>query len=549
MRVRVRRNCLSSATARRRIAGTCLLASAMVLVTPGAAWGNTTPDEAGMASKTPDTRAEDHRIAPQDAAIADTASRPGPTQAAPSPSMQTVAAAGPTSRESLFGDDPPAAADKPKPGPTSRDALFGDDTPAADKPKPAAAWHGFIQGEAARAFRDPEHWSKGRLRLELTRQGQFSENVKWKIGGRFDYDAAYDRSGFYAPQVRRDQRYEFTLRENYLDISTGNLEFRLGRQHVVWGEMIGLFIADVVSARDLREFILPEPELQMLRIPQWAVRAEYFGDNMKAELLWVPVPSFDEIGQPGIPGVRGAAGADFFPYPFPGPGGTVFLGEHRPSNSLSNSNYGVRLSALKSGWDFSGFYYHSVDVTPTFYRNVIAAPAPIFVYQARHDTIDQFGGTVAKDLGNVVLKAEGVYTKGRQFNVTRLTQPNGLVASDTIDYAIGLDFTLPADTRLNVQFFQRILMDHDPDTLQRKYESGASVLFDGIKLGPNLEARALLVHSLNRSDWLLRPKVTWMFEKNWRLAVGVDIFSGPPTGLFGRFDNNDRVYTELRYSF
>jgi hypothetical protein len=455
----------------------------------------------------------------------------------------------PASRDSLFGDDVPAAA-KPKPEPKeSRDSLFGSDAPAAAAPKPASAWRGFVAGEAAYGFRDPAHWTKERLRLELNRQGQFSENVKWKIGGRFDYDAAYDSSNFYAPQVQQDQRYGFTLRENYLDISSGNLEMRLGRQHVVWGEVVGFFVADVVSAKDQREFILPEPEFEMLRIPQWAARAEYFMKDMKAELLWIPVPSFDEIGKPGIPGVRGAAGADFFPYPIPGPGGTAFLGEVLPSAKLANTNYGARMSTLKSGWDISAFYYHSLDSAPTFYRNVIAGPAPVFVYQARHDRINQFGGTFAKDLGNMVLKGEAVYTDGRQFNVTRIDQPNGLVEQKTIDYVLGLDFNLPADARLNLQFFQRVFLDHDPDTLQKKYESGVSVLFDAVKLGKNLEGRALLIHSLNRSDWLLRPKVTWSFQKNWRWALGVDIFSGPPTGLFGRFDNNDRVYTELRYTF
>ena len=441
------------------------------------------------------------------------------------------------------------AADKPM----SRDALFGDD--AKDKPQAPAAspWRGFIQGEAARMYRDPEHWSKGRLRLDATRQGQFSENVKWKIGGRLDYDAAYDQSNFYAPDVRRDQRYEFTLRENYLDISTGgNWELRFGRQHVVWGEMVGLFIADVVSARDMREFILPEPELQLMRIPQWAARAEYFGKDMKAELLWIPYPSFDEIGKPGIPGVRGAAPADFYPFPIPGPGGTLFLGEDRPSHKLSNTNAGARLSMLKEGWDVAGFYYHSVDVTPTFYRQVLPGPTPatpVFLYQARHDKIDQVGGTVSKDFTTVVFKGEAVYTTGRQFSVTRITQPNGLVESDTVDWAIGIDYNLPRDARLNVQFFQRAFLDHDPDTLQRKYESGVSVLFDTIKLAPNLEGRLLLVHSLNRSDWLVRPKITWAFEKNWRLSAGVDVFGGPPHGLFGRYDKHDRVYAELRYTF
>lgn len=418
-------------------------------------------------------------------------------------------------------------------GAGSRDALFGDDKPTADKPQPASAWTGFIQGEAARAYRDPAHWSKARLRLDLTRRGQFSEHVKWKIGGRFDYDAAYDRSSFYTPQVRDDQRREFALRENYLGISEGNWEITLGRQHIVWGEMVGLFFADVVSAKDLREFILPE--FGQLRIPQWAARAEYFMKDMKAELLWIPAPSFDEIGKPG---------ADFFPYPLPVT--AAYLGEAQPGRKLANTNYGFRLSQLKNGWDISGFYYHSVDASPTFYR--VSGPTESLVFQPRHDKINQVGGTFAKDLGSSVLKGELVYTDGRKFNVTRLTQADGLVGQNTLDYALGLDFTLPGDTRLNLQFFQRVFFAHDPDIISDKVESGGSILLSG-KLASSMEAQALLIHSLNRSDWLFRPQLTWNFEKNWRLMAGADIFGGPPTGLFGRYNNNDRLYTEIRYSF
>jgi hypothetical protein len=48
---------------------------------------------------------------------------------------------------------------------------------------------------------------------------------------------------------------------------------------------------------------------------------------------------------------------------------------------------------------------------------------------------------------------------------------------------------------------------------------------------------------------MLRPRVAWNFEKNWRVLAGVDVFNGPQLGFFGRFANRDRVYTELRYSF
>ncbi len=96
--------------------------------------------------------------------------------------------------------------------------------------------------------------------------------------------------------------------ENYLDFSAGSWDFRIGAQQIVWGEVIGLFFADVVSARDMRDFLLPS--FEVMRIPQWAARAEYFAGDAHVEFVWIPVPTFDRIGKPG---------ADFYPAPLPSP--------------------------------------------------------------------------------------------------------------------------------------------------------------------------------------------------------------------------------------
>lgn len=412
-----------------------------------------------------------------------------------------------------------------------RERLFGEDVP--EPIDDSTRWQGYVQGEAARAYRRPAHWSKARLRAELGRDGRFSENVKWKITARLDYDAAYDLSNFYPAAVRDDQRSEFMLRETYLNISEGNWEFRLGRQHIVWGEVVGTFVADVVSAKDMREFVLPE--FGQLRIPQWAARAEYFRNDFHAELIWIPIPSFDRIGRPG---------ADFYPSPLPVV--ADYVGEQVPARKLSNPNYGFRLSQLTGGWDVSGFYYHSLDASPTFYR--VSSDPRRLIFQPRHDEIDQLGGTVTKDLAGVVLKAEAVYTRGRKFNVTRRDAPDGLVRQNTADLAVGLDFTLQRDTRLNVQLLQRVFFGHDPEIVADRTENAAS-LFVSHQLASRVEAQTLLIRSLNRNDWLLRPQVSWNFEKNWLLRLGVDIFSGPPAGVFGRFYNNDRAYVLVRYAF
>jgi hypothetical protein len=150
----------------------------------------------------------------------------------------------------------PAADDDP----LGRDALFGDDIkPVATSPSGSGGGvKGFVQFEGARTTSSPDHWSKLRTRADLNSNGKLGEGLKWKLGVRLDYDFVYGINDFYNSAVEQNQRFDVALRENYLDYSAGNWDFRLGKQHVVWGEMVGLFFADVVSARDLREFILPD---------------------------------------------------------------------------------------------------------------------------------------------------------------------------------------------------------------------------------------------------------------------------------------------------
>lgn len=470
-------------------------------------------------------------------------------------------AAAPTSRDELFGDDLP----KSKPAtPPTRKELFGED-PSPSKPgtredlfgieekkkptgslepRPAAAsespWRGYVQTEFAYTYGSPEHWSKARARLELGRQGQLSSTVKYKVTGRVEYDAAYDiERHFYPSDVRDDQRKDFQLRETYLDLSHGDLQFRLGRQHIIWGEVPGLFFADVVSAKDFREFVLSE--FDSLRIPQWAARAEYFAGDAHFELIWIPRVTMDRIGKPG---------ADFYPFPPPPPPGfdVAFRSEEKPSHSIGNSNYGARASLLKSGWDMSAFVYRAIDGEATFYRNIVAAPIPTFVYTPRHERITQVGGTLTKDMGAFVLKAEAVYTRDKGFSVQRLSDADGVVKQDIFDYLVGADFHLGNDTRLYAYGFQRRFLDYDNDIVPDRNESGITLQVSH-KLTHALELQALFITSLNRSDWMLRPRATWNFASNWRMNVGVDILHGPELGFFGRFGNRDRIYADVRYTF
>lgn len=480
-----------------------------------------------------------------------------PAAQTPSAAKPASGDAPPASADALFGELPPVsppsaqaapgapvspAADTP---PATADALFAEPLPAAaaapqaEPAKPAAApksrLRGYSQLELARTYASPGHWSKAVGRLELGSQGRLENGAQWKLSGRVNYNAAFDLTDHYQSEVRDDQRAEFLVRETYLDFTAGSLDWRVGRQNIVWGEMVGMFLADVVSAKDLREFILPD--FQTLRIPQWAARAEYFGDDIHAEWIWIPFPSFDKIGIPqDFASAR--AGADFYPYP-PVPGVPTILGEDTPGVSLDHANVGMNVSRLKDGWNIAGFFYSSMNAAATYY------PVAANVYQPRHDRIGQLGGSLSKDMGSAVLKAEAVYTRGRGFNRTTTGE---VVKQNMLDWAAGLDFNPDNDTRMNVQFIQSIVLDRDAAILPDEIENGAT-FFVSRALPNKWRAELFYMRSLNRTDWMLRPKLMKTLGQNLKLSFGVDVFNGPITGLFGQYDNKDRAFVELRHDF
>ena len=418
--------------------------------------------------------------------------------------------------------------------------LSGEAGDGADKP--TIKFGGFLDGLPAYTYASPTHWSRAVARLQLTAQGEFADQVKWKLGARVDVDPVYYWSNFYLEPVKKNQRLDVFYRENYLDFSAGDWDFRLGAQQIVWGEVVGLFFADVVSALDEREFLLPS--FDIIRIPQVAARAEYTAGDSHLELVWIPIPAFDNIGKPG---------ADFYPVPLPSPTpsqvATLFQDPVKPGHQLSNSSYGVRANTLAAGWDFAAFYYRSLSRTPTFYTLPSDIAGQAVTFQPRYDRIWQVGGTLTKDFSDFVFRAEAVYTHGQGFSVIDPGTPEGVVVRPTLDYILSAEWTLPGDTRVNVQGFQRVFFGGSVADFAVKSDGFGASLFASTKLTSTLEPQILWIKNFKDAGGLVRPRLNWSAAKNTTLGFGVDVFTGPIDGFFGRFNNRDRLYAEVRYDF
>lgn len=397
---------------------------------------------------------------------------------------------------------------------------------------------GYLRNETAYRL-SGDGLSKVRNVIQLEATGSFTPEISYKASGRAYYDAVFDLSDNYPEIVRQDQESEAVLRDLYMDFSMGDWDLRAGRQQIVWGEAIGLFFADVVNAKDLREFVLPE--FEYIRKPQWAADVEYTRGSFHLELVWIPVPEFHDFGLPGSE----------FPQAFPVPSGAAAAvgGVKEPSAGFSESETGARVSYLANGWDLSLFHFYTWDKFPANFRTV-AVPGLLYVFSPEHRRINISGATFAKEYGGAVIKGELVYYRGKLFSVIDDTDPDGVVEKDYIDYLLGVDYTFFERLDFNFQFMQRVIFGFDETIFrEERVRSSASVWFKTGFLDNRLEPELMIISSLEELDMLLRATLNYKFAGSWQARVGLDIFEGPFDGLFGQYHDRDRVYAEVEYDF
>lgn len=405
---------------------------------------------------------------------------------------------------------------------------------------------GRVKEEFAYRLHDPGDVSKLRTIGWLDGKLTFTDWASLRLEGRAWWDGVFAVTDRYPENVRRDQEIDVDLRQALVSLSLGRLDLRLGRQQIVWGEAISTFVTDVVNPRDFREFILPE--FSEIRIPIWAVDGTYhLGEGVALEGVWTPDTRFNKIGKQGSEfQFRGPA------YRFHTP--VVRVPDNPDEFSLARSAGGARLSYLVSGWDFALLSYDGEDKTAVLYqRREPAARGPdTIVLEPRHPRLHIVGATVAKSIEPVVIRAEAAYSIGKRYETTDPLDPNGIVRRDTLDYLVGVDWTVfGVDTAL--QFMQKVLTGDATNLTRGGVEAQVTSSF-ALRLTTGffdntLTPTVLAVVNANRGDHRLSARLDYQLTGAATLGGGVDIFGGPRDTLYGQFTDTDRAYVEMSWKF
>jgi hypothetical protein len=353
------------------------------------------------------------------------------------------------------------------------------------------------------------------------------------------------------------------FKEFYGSYSSELLEIRAGLQRFSWGRLDEYPVNDLLNPWDYTQFLRKPLEDRKIGVP--AVSARLAKNAWSMEAVWLPY----------FVGYR-------LPLLTERWSGTTEISEWKnrysfiqidqqepdyPSRSLDNTSVGLRLQRA-GAVDWGVTFFHGYDPRPVFKTKELVISLvgdnvrvdPGFVPDFHK--ITSLGADAAVVIGNLSLRAEGAYARGRVFN-TRYelwgypSNPGlGVYSlnpiehtSDTIEYGIGADYRLFEDCILTMQAQQTYILDRSDSLFDRRFET---IVWANLKngfLNQKIETNLNVAYNPEHDDGMAKANLWYVLSDHWKVGVTLVGFWGPSQSLFGRYAKNDQMELDLVFSW
>lgn len=436
---------------------------------------------------------------------------------------------------------------------------------------------GYLKNETAFRIDEPRSVTKIRNIALLNSYYPLNSQISFTFTGWAYYDLAYDLFEYDTISGREERNNDQPLvfvenlkehkdspvaqvRELYLDASTDNIDVRLGKQYVIWGVLEGMRITDEINPLDFRELILPD--LLDYRIPLWTLKLDYYNAWGDYELLWIPDIRFHK----------------------PAPQGSEWELLQRVPNTetpdsfeFNNSEAGFKLTKDIHDTQVSLSYFYTWDDFPVVFRSsqINSGIEPEFF--PTYTRINMFGMTFVRQIGAVILKGEAVYVPDKFFGLGDETDKNndgflddmGERKKKHIRWGLGVDFNYRGFD-LSPAVAQWVILDYDQEIIQDQYDTTVALFLRKPIPQRSSVFQMLVIGLLNLKEVYLNPELDYNITDQFIFTTGMNLFYGKKSKLgvavdgnsvsgvnsieqsaqfIGNFNDNDRLYMEIKYTF
>jgi len=396
-------------------------------------------------------------------------------------------------------------------------------------------------------------------------------------GALYEYDAITLSTPHYGSSMRlgHDNHATAEVWELYGDLDIGNLWVRVGRQQIVWGEMISARILDIVNPLDKSWHNQWEPEeFENIRIPTWMIRTVYnieqsvvpWLDELYVEAFWNPgdiVPTNNsEIGNPYR--------LNFVPTSEWG--GPYVTGEEhdRRGRDEFGARIGYKIGQVAGTLNYAYLYtddpYDEVGNPPPI------PPSTWPVTQSYYPQIDVYGMSMNYALDhplNTVITVEATYTPDMPYYDNTVFPGISIKETDEIAYAINFQrFSniIPNQPFMNVifQYQGKRIKDNDDvkltpgpydrNNIAEKIANDAFVLSLSQDFSYKTYKATLVFIWQPDGSYRINPGFKYSPGDNWRFEVygnwwSGSAFDGANKHQLNYFRDQDEAMVRITYQF
>jgi len=357
--------------------------------------------------------------------------------------------------------------------------------------------------------------------LFLDYEDKFDNGFRFKTNAKAYYDAIYDIRGKekYSSQELDELKDEVELFDAYLEGSlTEQLDFKIGRQVLIWGRSDTIRVTDILNPLDNRRPAMVD--IEDLRLPVTMAKLDYFIGDWRITPIAILEQRFSKNPPFGSP---------FSPAPAPMP----------EDEDYSDITYALSIGGEFSGWDIN-FYGARV-------YNDIGVVNPTL--NIEHKKINMYGTALNILSGSWLFKSELAYFDGLEYFSTKDE------SFSRADMLIGFEYKGIVDTLISYDFAIRHINDWDSKLLNEfnpieedTYQNAFRISSDF--LNATLTGNYLISlygKSLDEGGFQ-RLWFKYQIADGINANIGVVDYIGG-SRLFDGVKDNDMVYADISYSF
>ena len=338
---------------------------------------------------------------------------------------------------------------------------------------------------------------------------------------------------------------EFDLKEVYVDLYFDNLDLRIGKQTIIWGEAEGAFITDLVSPRDMRSFILADFTEIRKAVP--AIKADFYFGNYTLEGIWVShhipstLPEQDSMWA-RVPTLFPMEPVVTAPKPLP-------TDVTHSEFFLSLGHWGGNLN-----WTINGGTMYSDEPVIT---SITLEPSKVRVEQA-YERYSFVGGSMNTVIGLGVLRLEAALAFDKPMNkIVKQSPPSPPTVSvethPQLQVLGGFDWPM-FGSQWSAQYLVTYTHDHHDALYSQmrpveEVEQTVTLRWQKTYLDELLTAKVFTYLELSPLNMLLRPSVSYALGSGVIVEGGFEFFLGKEDGTFGAYFDNSMMWAALRWYF